>query len=257
MTKTYGPYFQDIYQTLEETPSYMRLHYDTTGFYNPSQTKDLKKRKDSVIAAIRNNFVLGINEQVLLPKAIIIVLEEDLIKSTNHFKKGASIVIEAAINWLAEELHRIAITHKASLPSKSCKFKYPQFLWVAATYHDNYGNGNFYRQKFNDILSEITSKYREMQMLHLYAWDEKNTSKFNERGKLNSEGFTKYWSALNDAFQAWDKDQFKSLHKPQGFQLSTTKRKNNDRFHWTAKQRDPKKGKFLLPKPPSATDRRR
>ena len=71
------------------------------------------------------------------------VLEEDLIKSVNHFRKGASIVLEAAVEWLFTEVHRICTAHKQNMPSKARKFRYPQVLWIAATYHDQYGNGKF------------------------------------------------------------------------------------------------------------------
>ena len=247
MTKTYGPYFQDIYNT-EGEEGYIRTHYDATGFYHASLTKDFRKRGDTLMAELKKNFIEAINEHVLLPKAVIIVLEEDLIKAANHFKKGAGIVYQTAVDWLFTELHRISVSYKEKLPSKARKFRNPQFLWVAATYHDRYGNGNFYREKFNTALKNAAAKYREMQILHLHSWDQKDESKFCN-GKLTADGFSKYWIALNDAFQAWDKEQMR-LQQVKTSKFKTWHQKNNDRFHWSASAGKTKGNRFFLPKPP-------
>ena len=158
---------------------------------------------------IKNNFVEVINQQILLPKIVIVVLEDDLLNAINHYKTGASLAIEPCLDWIMSELHDITVTYKQKLPTKSRKFRYPQFLWISAIHHDGFNNGNSYREKFNRCLMEVSSKYREMHVLHLVAWDPRQKG-YMSNGSLTGKGLQKYWDAVNDAFQAWDKHQMRN-----------------------------------------------
>ena len=177
-----------------------------------------------------------------------------MIKAINFYKPGASSVFGACINWLVSEMHRIVTGYKEQLPSKSRKFRYPQFLWVPALYHDGFDN-NLYREKFNKGLYSVMDLYREMNILKLHTWNPKDSATVTN-GSLNGVGHNRYWTAVNDAFQAWDKEQMKNAqmarHLPAYVQNSDIRRvQRNDRFHWSSNdRREDRQERFSLPKPP-------
>ena len=198
---------------------------------------------NSIISRIHNNYVHIINEQVLLPKAVIVVLEDDVLQAANHYKKGISKVIMPWIDWLVSNLFTLADKYKTQLPTKSRKFKYPQFFWVPAILHDAFGMDNIYREKFNDCLSEAVEKTRGMRMLQLPTWN-RHDYVLCSYEKLNQQGKNRLWTAINDAFQAWDKDQMKRTQ----FNYKANRSKQaNDRFHWRRDSSDEPRRKLLKP----------
>ena len=204
MTKGFGPYFQDIYGENGKT-GYVRTHYDTAGLCTGSERHSLKGR--NVIGHVRNNFVEAINEYTLLPKVVVVVLDNDIVKSTNHYETGAALAMGPQIDWLATELHRITTAHKERLPTRARKFRYPQFLWVTAIKHDKFSDNEF-REKFNDGVVSVAALHREMHVLKLHSWDPMDRNAVSKR-RLNAIGQARYWECVNDAFQAWDKEQMR------------------------------------------------
>ena len=199
------------------------------GFCGGSLVKNLANR--NILGYMRNSLVDAIHKQVLLPKAIVVVLEDDLLDVINHYRIGASDAINPCIEWLVTEFHCITVVYKEKLPSKSRKFCYPQILWIAATYHNGYGNGNYYREKFNRELKLVNEKYREMHTLYLPSWDPQGKHSVTAK-KLTAHGFVRFWSAVNDAFQSWDESQMKNAHASQ----STAKSRKSSSFRHIPKE---------------------
>ena len=186
VAKSMGPYFQNNY-LLNSSEGYISQHYDTTVICSGSISKDLMN--SNLIGRLYNNFVATVHEQVLLPKAVIIILEEDLLKSANHFKKGLSNFMHPCMDWIVSNLFRITTAYKEKLPSKSRRFKYPQFFWVPAVLHDDFNSGNRYREKFNDVLEEAVEKTRGVQ-LRLPTWNRHDLS-LTAFGSLNEKRLEK------------------------------------------------------------------
>ena len=207
---------------------------------------------------IRSNYIEAINKHTLLPKWVMIIMENDLIKATNHYKSGATLALGPQLDWLANEIHRLTSSQKERLPTKSRKFKYPQILWIPAIYHDDLRD-NEYREKFNDSLNAVVSMHREMKVLKLHTWDPMDRPCVTKK-KMNAHGLSKYWDALSDAFQAWDKEQMRTAHAltyskkiPQRTQQEPYKERNNrynDRFHWRAPKQEEASPRRMLPEPP-------
>ena len=120
MAKTAGPYFQNNYQDKRED-GYIRNHYNATVICSGSISCDLME--DDIIGRIHNNYVFAVNEQTLLPKAVIVVIEEDILCAANHYKKGTTTVLLPWIDWLVTNLFRITMAYKEKLPMKSRRFK--------------------------------------------------------------------------------------------------------------------------------------
>ena len=255
MARTFSQYFQHAFLEAEVDPGYIRIHYDTSGYCSAKLTHNMISR--NVLSYIRNGFVQAINAQILLPKYVIVVMEEDMIRAMNHYEKGARALYLKCIKWIMKEFHRVTTAYKEKLPTKSRKFKYPQILWVPTMTHLELKPINEYITMWNDCLETTAQGYKEMHILKLHTWDPEDRTTYSEEGEMNASGFAKYWVAVNDAFQAWDKEQMKSQmlnaikkpvaatqsrkedHGPVDGKLTkkTEKRYNHyDRYHWSSQK---------------------
>ena len=205
MEASYTQYFQDAFN-LDGKVNYIWAHYDATGHHGKSCGLN-----PSVLGRIRNALAKTINEQVLLRKAILVMLDDDIMDALDHYTTGISYAIGKTLEWLVNQMHRIIISHKEKLPSKSRKFKYPTFLWVKIPNHHIYGHFNSYKKKFNEALDKVTSLYREMETISISEkiWYEDDLSYFVE-GRISAVGLSTYWAGICDAFESWDKDHMKS-----------------------------------------------
>ena len=156
-------------------------------------------------------------------------MEDDILNLINHLKTGADLATQPCVEWVMKQLHRMSDSYKEKLPTKSRKFRYPQFLWVSAVYHDGFGNGNFYREKFNRSLMDVSSHFREMHILHLAAWNSQSADSV-------ANGLHRYWEAVNNAFKSWDKMlmKFNTQPKPKFGHESRRQQFRNDRYHWSS-----------------------
>ena len=250
MASSFGEYFQQACTDESVMTPYIRNHHDTSGYCSVKLYNSMKNT--NVISRIRNAFVEAINKEKLLPKAVIVVLDDDLLKVANHMGSGLSKLIVPWLSWLASELHRIAVAYKEKLPAQARKLRYPQFLWILAVFHDSSETRNEYRKSYNVMLESVLQKYKDMQSLPLLMWDKNNKSNYIGIN-LSSKGKERYWMAVNDAFQSWDKQQMCIAHG-KGHNTSYHRKtktfvpkykKNFNRFHWNALNQ-----KSRLPRPP-------
>ena len=244
MAKTFGPYFQDIHHE-DQTTGFMHNHYDILGFCSGSLTRDMKNR--NIMGRVHNNLVAAINQHTLLPKVVLLVFENDWLRSINHQCKGISTILYKCLHWLANEIKRLTVAYKEKLPTKSRKFKYPHFMLVPAVYHDQFGIENIYHEKFNDCLQDVLEDFREMSSLELHTWDRSDFSTCGENGQLTSHGNKKYWIAVNDAYQAWDKQNMKQYQQKQ---KKPSEKNPTDKYHWVAPSFRNDNFRKALPKPP-------
>ena len=249
MTGTYAQYFQNAFGDNGKV-GYIRAHYDATAFYKGDGLNP------NYIARIRNAIAYGMNDQVVLPKAIILIFENNLINEINHKKPGISTLMGRLIEWLANQIHRMIVSHKERLPSKARKFKYPTVLWVLLPDHYDQGEQmQEYRNKFNTCVTDTVSLFREMETLKLDI-DDCDRSLMT-KNKWNARGLTVYYYALNSAFEVWDKDQMKLMHIKDGASMTSSswgEQKNKVRFKESSFLRkkyswNPANTRFKLPKP--------
>ena len=186
------------------------MHYNVSVFCNGSLNKSMINR--NVIGRVRNCLVEAINEHVLLPKFIIVILEDDLIRAVHHYSDGISNILSTLTKWMASEFHKLLSAHKESLPTKARKFKYPQVLWTAAVHNKSFSaNANYYRKKFNTCLLSVAESFREMEVAMLHTWDMHDRSLVSDC-KINAKGKETFWSALDNSLQKIDRDQMNKKH---------------------------------------------
>ena len=199
---TFQQYFVDA-RSPDGKLNYINAHYDMHVFSNdyPDEEYNILERLEGLLAD-------AINARHLLPKAIIILLDDDLLDNLNHYKTGITQPIGMLIEWLANVFHENITDYKKKLPSKSRKFKFPSILWCLIPQHDVYDHYNDYKDKFNRAVTNTVKLFREMDTLDLKTWEPSNKEYFGN-GRITPTGLAAYWGAINNAFEVWDRLQMK------------------------------------------------
>ena len=135
---------------------YIKAHYDVSAYYYQYEDNP----QGNTLNRLRNLLVSAINEEILLPKAILIVLDDDLMDELNHYNTGISASIGKLIEWVMNEMHHIVTSHK--LPSKARKFKFPTILWALIPTHQVYDHYNEFKKKFNKVVVNTANLFKEM-----------------------------------------------------------------------------------------------
>ena len=154
MASSFSTHFQQISDfNKEELQGYTKNHFDTVGFCSSSLSRELTNR--NLFSRLQNSLAAAINQEKLFPKAIILVLDGDFLKSANHYKPGLDKILGPWIKWITRKFHRTILSHKERLPTKSRRFKYPAVLWVPAMTHESLGTENHYRETYNNLLTQF------------------------------------------------------------------------------------------------------
>ena len=134
---------------------YTTTHYETeliAGTFS-SQTK-------SIVARLRNCMVHTYNNYQILPKWVIWIVENDIIKALKYTDFGVTESYQAVLTWLFDELKTIRNELRDALPFKAKKYEWPYFLWIEPTLHRSYGD-NEIRKIFTESLKQVSAKHEE------------------------------------------------------------------------------------------------
>ena len=82
----------------------------------------------TVLGRLCNALIYTLNCNAKLPKYILLVLDDDLIRCVNFSKPGVSEIYGRDLLWLANELHDAIFTRKGDLPRKAKKYYIPKFF---------------------------------------------------------------------------------------------------------------------------------
>ena len=118
----FNSFNQHYYKRDHEDPkeSYCKYNYEVVSFMS-----DAKLSIDNNILSRMQNLLVGAmnqNQDILLPKLIVIVLDADLAHYIcDYFKKGFTRSLGKAIDWLMHEHNRAILAMKDLLPHKAKK----------------------------------------------------------------------------------------------------------------------------------------
>ena len=213
---------------MDDFHGYAKDNFEVIGFMSDSATSD----DLTLISRLRNILVEAITKQVLLPKIIVFVPDDDIIVFLNYVEYGISKCLGRIVDWIMREHNRIIESYKEYLPLKAKKYSYPQLIWIKALTHDNFNN-NLMLQKFNYALSTQAQNHEHTWALQLKKiWDPHNHSLFNkEDNKYTVEGIKTYWEAVDKTLKYADTILLKKPNKPKASQSSTQERRNSDTYN--------------------------
>ena len=139
--------------------------------------------------------LLALKEQVLLPRAIVFMPDDDIIKQCNiPIREARAGMFKIILEYLLEETHRVIASYKEKLPSRSKQEYFPQVLWMVPPQH-KYFNNNEMRDLFANALESEIDKYPGMCALRLKKiWEENEGSLYlREQLRYTQEGNICYW----------------------------------------------------------------
>ena len=199
----------EFFQSEDETKPYMRDRYDVKVFCSTSLDTE-----HSVLARLHNNFVNAVNEEGKFPKAIVFVIDGDLIKSVCYKRQGLSEIYGQLMKNLMYGVHREILAFKEQLPLHSKRNHYPSVLWALAPYHCNFpGNWNANRKRFNQVVEKLVPLHEEMHVLRLIkVWDPNKQAFFKDH-RFTANGLSSYWALMDSAFRHWDTFTYPKIWK--------------------------------------------
>ena len=118
-------------------------------------------------------------------------------------------------------------------------------------HHDQVGPQNIYIEEWNKILETSSGRYKEMKTVKLHTWDHSDYATY-ANGTMTPIGFSKYWEAINDAFQSLDKELMrvqqnlgKTVFQKKSYSYSESRNDHHaDKYHWSAPNFDRKYNRF-------------
>ena len=160
-----------------------------------------------VPARIHNNIVNATQEVLLLPKAIVIVLDSDLVKTVSFEGDNAAReeIIEVMLRNLGSGIHKLLLAHKENLPAHSKRMGYPAVLWALTPLDKDFPQKWIQdRMIFNATLEKMVEKFQGINTLKLLKiWDPEDRSFYNDH-RLTANGLQAIWFSIDSAFRHWD-----------------------------------------------------
>ena len=147
----------------------------------------------NVTARLHNNFIRAINENQIFPKAIVFVLDGDLIKTIKFNNYGISEILGQIMKNLMVGIHRVILAQKEKLPPKSKIYDYPTILWTLTPQHINFpGNWDNKSHKLNNCIESLVSLFPEMAVLKMKKIWEYNNAQLFDNGRYTASGLSVY-----------------------------------------------------------------
>ena len=187
---------QQYYMQQPESDFYSRTHFEVSCFY-----ADRFSFQINILYRLRSALVSAVNSSKgYLPRLIVFIIEEDMIKFIKKGDFSSSRQIERIFSYLMNEARKIIMTFKDLLPQKSKRFDWPHMLWIQPVKHTNFDRwDNNLRDKIISSLQTTVSLHSNTSSLELkQIWDEDNNSLYlKDRQRFTASGYADYWKAVN------------------------------------------------------------
>ena len=177
-----------------EDSSYMKDNYEVTIFCSDKYSSHIR----NILARVINTTVQALTNTKMLPKIMIFMMEDDIIKFLDHNDYGATELFGKIISYLDAEIRKIILTFKDNLPNKCKRNGQPHMIWISPSMHKNYNN-NALRRKFGGELEQILKGRNATTVLRLkQLWntDDPNLV-FEHSSRLSPTGENRIWRAVD------------------------------------------------------------
>ena len=154
-------YYQ-YYQNMNWKTAFMKENFQLEAF----SVKSYKSNMKNALARVRSQFCKALESSHLLPRIIVVVLDNDMIR---HFKaddEGISLILKEIMIWLFKEVDKLINRRKRELPQRSKRNDYPQIFWVEAPQQVNFTD-NLARRKFNSVVQSTAGAYDYMKIIRM------------------------------------------------------------------------------------------
>ena len=193
VAETYRPYFKLVNEDF-----YMKKNFEVLSFCS-SKHND---KNTNLISTVQISLATAMNAKTYLPQFILIVLDDDIIKTVCYETEKLCAVYGTYLEWLTKTIHEMILQKKDFLPEKALRPHEPQIYWTALPNSMLFEDASLEaRNKFNLCLDTAVKSYSEMCMVRIKEiWDPEN-SKLVSNNRMTVYGLTKYWKAIDAAFK--------------------------------------------------------
>ena len=177
----------------------------TVDFYNICPL--MYQKNGNVVARFINNLVEGLNEFHCIPRMLLIIPDNSIIKGIKHDEYGVSKILGSCLDHIIKEFE-LTLDRKKELMELikpgSISFGEPKTIWVKL--FDNPRKDKVWlkqRDKFNATLEESLASQK-----HSYIMDINNvldSGCFDRHGYLTPRGKTVMWSEIDKQIKDFDK----------------------------------------------------
>ena len=233
---------------------FTKENYEVTPFCNSRFNSNDRK----MLSRFRNTLATVINDKGKLLKYLICVMDADLVEFLNFHNCGIASIIGNWLEWIMAEMKAMITTRKEKLPPKAVKADYPQIYWVAAPLHMNFTDDETNaRRKLNLCMQSIMKQEQNMRVIQLKEyWDSENLDLVNvRRSAFTDTGLLTYWRSIDASVRfnvckhedyikkstvsqkahnvANQNDPMHSFFQRVKEREGKSKRRSQDKFHWT------------------------
>ena len=185
--------------------AYCNDNFETRAIGSSSTTNNVK----DALTRFRNALVTAFRKYNCIPKIIVFIPEDDIIKAINKSGFGVGTYYDTAIDWLLDEFQQITKTFLKYTPQKVRKGKklWPYFLWMSPSLHDNYEETNHQqRKKFTQSLEKaVKNRDRTIALRFKTVWNPRDLKLFSFREKrFTAQGWKIFWQSVDKSIQFMD-----------------------------------------------------
>ena len=173
---------------------YCRSQFDIRGFFTNKYTH----HDQNAVSRIRNTLIKAIQDNVYLPKWIITVVDDDIMRYLNLESRGTIDSYKRIIDNIMKEQNKAIAIQNDYLPAKSKMKNQPQLLWIQAPHHGNFHNNDL-REKWNAALTAIAPFHNNVHIMPFKKiWDPEDLTLYDKHARrYTSAGYKNYWAAVD------------------------------------------------------------
>ena len=120
----------------------------------------------NMLSRLISSLAHGLNERFKLPKFIVIVMDDDLLRYLQYAAVGATGMLGEWIEWLTSQTVELCRLRTVSLPRKAVKIGYPQIYWATPPHHKNFLD-NFGRTKITNAIESVCRTFDNVRMIRM------------------------------------------------------------------------------------------
>ena len=188
----------------QTTPPFCYEYYNVAAWYQTSISTV------PAITRIYNSLIEALNEQIHLPKYVVIVIDKDIVVPQLKKNIEATEIITDQIYWLVRQISRTILARREDLKihtPDSVSTEPTTIVWVKMLTGPITENSSLRKMrklgmKFNDAMDTILISEKYMRTLTVKNMEE--DIYFDIRGNLTTSGKRIFWQNLNNELKAID-----------------------------------------------------
>ena len=182
--RSFKQYYKD--RNHQEFGGYLKDNFTIQAFLSDKYISN----NQNMVSRFQHCFAKGIQDNILLPKYLVIVPDDDLIHYFNYDGQGLTKPYGRLINNIMHEFDKLISVQKEFLPKRSRRPNYPSIIWIEPPLHDNFVN-NQEQLKFIRVLNDVAKFHEGTVVLKLKkVWDQTDSNLFSSHfGRFTPDGY--------------------------------------------------------------------